>query len=193
MRAFLRPVAASIVVGSVGAGAGGAAAQSAQLLGEFRLVTLDGGPLPAPSPDQPGLTIHSLTLTLTRERFALGSTFSRGDSAIQSAPLLSGPYQLTASEMLFHPEQAPAGTTVVFRYQWRDTRLVLTDANEHRWAMEKQRDSTRFWWKAATRSCRLLESLGSVRSRGADELTGRGGRARVSRSLLPPALPPPPP
>ena len=109
-----------------------------RLLGEFGLVAMNSGGLPVASPDHPGQLIHSLTLRLSKERFELGSTFSVEGGEVEAAPLLTGPYDVTAEELRFRPTQAKPGTVVAFRYGWDGARLLLTDGNGHQWAMARQ-------------------------------------------------------
>jgi catechol 2,3-dioxygenase-like lactoylglutathione lyase family enzyme len=132
---FTKALASTVFAAAAWTACGGFGGPEPQLLGDYSLAALDGAPPPAPSPDQPGMLVVSLSLALTEDRFELGSTFQLPGDTVQAAPLLTGRWERTAAELRFFPEQAAAGTTVVFEYAWDDERLVLTDARGHRWTM----------------------------------------------------------
>ena len=130
-------ILASLALVATSALAPTAARAQETLEGEFSLATLDGASLPAPSPDFPGLTIESVTLRLSADRFELASTFSTGGDSLQAAPAIAGPWERTDEELRFFPEQSSPETVVTFRYAWDGPRLVLTDPNGHRWTLER--------------------------------------------------------
>ena len=116
----------------------GEPAPRSELAGVWDLHTVDGATLPAPSPEEPAVILHSVTLTLgDGGDFALRSAFRmQGQSSDSEAPA-GGTWQATDRALTFYNDDG--GPAVVeFGYRVDGDMLQLTDHLGHVWVMRRR-------------------------------------------------------
>ena len=108
------------------------------LAGVWDLQTVDGAALPAPAPEEPAVTLRSVTMTLgAGGEYALLSAFRMQGQPSDSEATIGGTWVATDQGLTFYNDgSAPA--VVEFGYRLDGDALQLTDHLGHVWVMRRR-------------------------------------------------------
>ena len=108
------------------------------LAGVWDLQTVDGDLLPTASPEEPTVTLHSVTMTLGGDGdYALLSAFAMAGQTTPTEATIGGTWVADGDALTFYNEQG--GPAVVqFGVTLQGHTLMMTDQSGHVWAMHRR-------------------------------------------------------
>ena len=125
-----------LALAACGRGGSGEPAPRRDLVGVWDLVTVNGAALPAPSPEEPNVTLESVVMTLEADGdYTLASSFHLAEESAQSMTI-GGTWVGDDDALTFETEHGPA--IVMFGYRLDDGVLRMVDENDNEWAMRRR-------------------------------------------------------
>ena len=113
-----------------------AAPATAQVQGSYRLVSINGQPLPAPSPDEDGVTVYSASFDLGGDgRFALSMSPSADGAGTQQ---LAGTYQVAGDSLVLTPVPEDEPFSLGWTLQGDTLGILNDDRDVYRFVRQAQ-------------------------------------------------------